>query len=76
VIWATGFGPNVDSYLQIPEAVSKDMNAVTGSPSAMISSSTPGLYYGGYYKARTIGSALLFGIEADAKVMADHIASN
>jgi putative flavoprotein involved in K+ transport len=76
VIWATGFGPNVDSYLKIDEAIAKDMNSVTGTPSAMISSSTPGLYYGGYYKARTIGSALLFGIEADAKVMADHIASN
>ena len=68
VIWTTGFGPDLE-WLQIP------VGSASGIAHTKGVTAFPGLYVVGYPWLSTRGSGILYGVDADACRIAQHIAA-
>lgn len=71
VLFATGYRPNLD-YLRPLGALDA---AGAARQRAGVSSTTPGLYFLGLQAQRTLASATLRGVGADARYVVEHIRS-
>ena len=69
VIWTTGFGPDLE-WLHLPVRGADGSLAHTCGITAL-----PGLYVVGYPWLSTRGSGILYGVDADACRIAQHIAA-
>jgi putative flavoprotein involved in K+ transport len=68
VIWTTGFGPDLE-WLHLP------VRSANGIAHTKGVTAFPGLYVVGYPWLSTRGSGILYGVEADACRIAQHIAA-
>ena len=68
VIWTTGFGPDLE-WLHVP------VRSATGIAHTKGVTAFPGLYVVGYPWLSTRGSGILYGVDADACRIAQHIAA-